>query len=78
MITTVLDKKTYLINEDHISVISIRLDGLSEFTKAVFETDMAMKKLAIRTTALAKMFEPMHKAVDEFKDAARRRIADSD
>jgi len=73
MITTVLDKKTYLINEDHISVISIRLDGLSEFTKAVFETDKSMKELAKRTTALEKIFEPMHKAIDELKDAARQR-----
>jgi len=52
MITTVLDKKTYLINEDHISVISIRLDGLAEFTKAVFKTDKAMKDLAKSTAAL--------------------------
>lgn len=74
MITTVLDKKTYLINEDHISVVTIRLDGLSEFTKAVFKTDNAMKKLAVRTKALEKAFGPMHDAIEELHDAARKRI----
>ncbi len=78
MITTVLDKKTYLINEGHISVISIRLDGLSEFTKAVFETDKSMKKLAKATALLATAFKPMQKEIEELHDAARQRIADSD